>query len=203
MPFIPATDRTKKTAAIGAFNLFMAYQMYSWVPDMSGWVPALMALIGAGLIALTAWRYTIPRPSFAADVSGFSVMGKKKRSWDEYGGVKLRTLRIGFFPIGSWVIVKIGKSVHGSVHIKVTHLSAPVSDMAAEINAYAKHARRAQDLTLALAAIPATQLIGEGTQPTGRCRADPMAPAFQGGNSSPAQSVRTISERLFGRRKVI
>ncbi len=200
----PSDSSYKKAAAIGGFNLFMAYQLYSWAPDMSGWVPAVIAVIGAGLIGQTAWRYAVPKPSFAADASGFSVMGKKKRCWDEYRGVKLRALRIGFFPVGNWVIVKTGKSVlGGSVHIKVTHLSAPAHEMAAQINVYAKHAQRAQDLTLAMAAIPARQMVGNVAQPTGRSRANPMTTAFQGGNSGPVQSVPSLSERLFGRRKVI
>lgn len=222
----PSDSSHKKSFGVGGFCLFMAYQVYSWAPDAAGWTPAVLAMVGVGVIAQTAWRKANPKPSFEADQAGFSVMGKPKRTWDEFRGVSVHSIRVGIFPVAQRLSIKTGKSIlGGSIPINFTHLSGPAKDMATEIQAYGQHAKRKDDLVEAMSAIPATPLTGRMEEPAGRRRADPMPtaaftpsmPDDQAGvaamrapkrhvvrvGAGPVESVPKMSERLFGRRKVI
>ena len=222
----PSDASHKKSFAVGGFMMFMAYQIHTWIPDGSRLTPAMLALAGLGVIAQTVWRKANPKPSFEADAGGFSVMGKSKRPWDEFRGVSVHSIRVGIFPVAQRLSIKTGKTIlGGSIPINFTHLSGPAKDMASEIQSYGQHAKRKDDLVEAMSVLPATPLTGRMDAPAGRRRADPVptaafAPAMSQEQApanamrslrkaqvrvgaGPVQSVPKMSERLFGRRKVI
>lgn len=199
----PSLGSLKKTAGFGAGIVFVSYQFLTWSPDMNGAVPAAIAGIGLFMIAQAGVRYLKPTPSFAADEDGFSVMGKKKRGWDEFRGTSIHTARVGIFPAARWVVISTGKSILGrKAHIKWTHLSAPARDMAAEIEAYAVHAKRKLDLTHALADVPDSAPVQQVAGPR-RSSPQPVVTLANAAGGGPVQSVPSFGERLFGRRKVL
>ena len=208
----PSDASLKKGGALGVFLLFIGYQYLTWSPNGEPIIPAMFALGGLGLIGLCVWRYFKPRPSFEADANGFSVMGKKRRSWDEYRGARIYTMRVGFIPAARWVIVKTGKTIlGGKVHIKWTHLSSNAADMAAEIEAYARIAKLMAEGHAAGAMAPQAQATNSGSihrpqgapTPSPRPAERPYTVAAQAAGSSPVQSVPSFGERLFGNRKVM
>ncbi len=199
----PSRTTLKKTAALGGAYLLGACLLTQWVPEMPIYIPLAVALFGVVMIAQTMWRALRPSPSFKADEHGFIIMGKKRRSWDEFRGVRLHTARVGLVPVAKWVVVQTGRSVIGrNVHIKFTHLSAPAAEMAAEISAYAKHAQRKECLVEALSTLPVPPVergpfVG---QEKPNMTAVPMMARSSEASRGPIQTVPSFSARIFRRR---
>ena len=105
----------------------------------------LLAFFGAaalwGLITSTK-SYINPVPSFAADAEGFSVRGGAKRPWSEFVGVHIKSNRILFIPIASWVVVRVGSGMRGrKLEIRYSHLSGSAMETAHQIQALAARFR--------------------------------------------------------------
>ena len=210
----PSDRSLKKSAGVGGFFMFVAYQFTTWSPDGSIIVPLMFAVFGLALIYPLVKNQIKPSPSFQADEDGFSVMGKPKRTWDEYRGAKVTTIYMWFIPISRSLVIKTGKNILGGrVQINAAHLSAPAKEMAAEIENYARHAQRKESLNEAMSAIPAAPRVSPVASSAGHRRPNPVptpsavqtftTPQPQATTSSPVQSVPKLSDRLFGRRKVI
>ena len=108
---------------------------------------ALWPLIGTVLVLGGTWvavscafRIFRPSPSFAADETGFSVMGKRKQPWERFQGVGVQGVKQHGITTTKWVTIKVGKgpAFARKRHIKWTHLSDSAEDMAAKIFAYAQ-----------------------------------------------------------------
>lgn len=180
----PCEGSHKTAAALGGVNIAGAAVLGAGFA-VPVFVPLALAAIGAVMIAKTARRYANPQPCFEADDVGFTILGGEMRDWSEFRSAAVRHAQSGFSPAPSSIAIKTGTSVLGrDIQIKYTHLSAPVAEMVREINAYAAHAKRKQDLNVAMA----------GILPTGRI---PVT------HSGPVQSVPKLVHRLLGRRRVI
>lgn len=96
---------------------------------------AIAALLG--YICLSA--LFSPKPVLEVDRNGFSVMGRAKRSWEQFQAVEVKTLRIGPLPLARWVVVRAGKSKTFArrLDIRWTHMPAPAAEFAKDISAYA------------------------------------------------------------------
>ncbi|MCW1952307.1 MAG: hypothetical protein KIH44_013185 [Octadecabacter sp.] len=211
----PSDRSLKKAAGIGGFLLFLAFQFKTWSPDGSIVVPLMFTVFGLAMIYPFVKNHLKPSPTFEADADGFSVMGKPKRNWDEYRGVKVNTIYLWFIPISRSLIIKTGKTILGGrIQVNPAYLSGSAKEMAGEIEAYARHAQRKEDLNAAMSGIPATPLVGPVASVEGRRRANPVPTASTGATfaqaqakvssaAGPVQSVPKMSDRLFGRRKVI
>jgi len=116
--FYPAKTSLKKSIAFGLFYLLLAW-IYRSIVDFADIgsigtaVLVVFVVIGAhgllrGLIGLAA-----PKPCFAADGSGFSVRGKKRWRWDELVDVRIRRVRAGPIPVGTWVSLAVKKNGRG------------------------------------------------------------------------------------------
>lgn len=211
------SDSAKKRGLIGAGMLFfLAYQAMTW--SRADELPTLAWIfLGLGVAALVpvARSYVAPRPSFAADASGFSVMGKPKRGWDEFRSAQVRTIRYGIIPISKTVVVKVGKSIlGGSIQIHPAQLSAPAAEMAAEIQRYADFMKVNGDMAVAAGTILqkaeeariARPVARPASGHAGQAEATPLAVrSFKDRlkDGGPISSTPRLSERLFGRRKVI
>mgnify|MGYP000191597412 CR=1 FL=1 len=217
----PSEKTHKTSAALGGVNIAIAIGLWLALPSESLAVAIVMAIAGVAMIAATARRYANPKPSFEADADGFRVLGGKKRDWSEFRGVAVQHSQAVFSIGPGSVVVKTGKSIlGGGTRIKYTHLSAPVAQMVKEIDDYARHAKRKDDLIVAMAAIPAAPLVGQVAGNAGRRRSNPtptaaVAPAMLASRldqpaatrpitgEGPVKSVPSFGERMFGRRKVI
>ncbi|AKS47117.1 hypothetical protein SAMN05444287_3249 [Octadecabacter temperatus] len=211
----PSDRSLKKSAGIGGFALFIALQFKTWSSDGSIAVPLMFAVFGLAMVYPLVKNHLNPAPSFEADADGFSVMGKPKRSWDEYRGAKVHTTYMWFIPISRSLIIKTGKNILGGrVQINPAYMSGPVKDMASDIETYARHAQRKEDLNEAMLTSPASRLVRPVAPPADRRHANPMptatavghsfaSPQSQAASGSPVQSVPKLSDRLFKGRKVI
>ena len=211
----PSDRSLKKAAGIGGFSMFIAFQFKTWSPDGSIVAPFMFSIFGLAMIYPFVKNHIKPAPSFEADEDGFSVMGKPKRNWDEYRGVKVNTIYLWFIPISRSLIIKTGKNILGGrIQLNPAYLSGSAKEMAAEIEAYARHAQRKVDLNEAMSTVPATPVVKPIGSPEGRRRADPVPIATAGQTfaktqtkaalgASPVQSVPKFSDRLFGRSKVM
>lgn len=98
------------------------------------WVLGFLFLAGRILFA-----YFAKKPSFEADNDGFSVMGKGKRPWSDYKGAQVKAIRVYFFPILSWVVVKTGSGMMApSQQIQWGHLSEKPKKMVEKMNNFAR-----------------------------------------------------------------
>ena len=179
---------------------------------------------GLYLLGRAIWGLYRPRPVFHGTRDGFSVNGKKMRPWSEFRGITVHAMSYAFIGLGKFVRVKVGKSILGGhIQINPLQLSGKATDMMVEIEAYARHAKRADDLHAAMAAIPAKPPFSKVAGGDGRRHADPMPAALTAqtnlapkkrdprplrtsatnADAGPVQAVPSFSERLFGRRKVI
>ncbi|SMX45507.1 hypothetical protein [Octadecabacter ascidiaceicola] len=221
----------RRNALIGAGGaLFFALQLGTWTRADS--LPYLMwVFLGLAVMTIvpTILTFVQPVPSFAADREGFSVKGKPKKGWDEFKGVKVQTVRYLFFPLAKNVIIKTGKTVLGrSYSISRVHQSGPAEEMAAEIAAYARAAQLAPAPRVAHADVrmeaprPVQQPVfapeavrpeplhdfglrpkqpQSAAQPVTK-QSDPLMARVQGAGGA-IESVPSLGERIFGRRKVI
>ena len=160
----------------------------------------VLNLLGGWLILYYGYRMLRPKPSFEADMDGFSVQGSKTYPWSQFRGVALHGLSVNFIPSGRWVVVKVGKGILGrKLHIKWTQLSASPKQMVSQIAHFADVAR----------AVEAQEAAPVQAQAAPMSAQRPAQPAPSIGErlkenvGSPVSSVPTLSERLFGRRKVL
>ena len=112
--------------AVGT-RLWQVFGTQSGGPSLAWFWPALF--FAGGLV--TALRALIalvsPRPSFACDGHGFSVMGRKSRPWTDLASVSVRSVSVGFIPAARWVSFRYRKTATGRagrVDIPWTHLPA-------------------------------------------------------------------------------
>ena len=218
----PGADQLLKTAQLGAVYVFAGFQILVWGAPSASIVAYATMVFGAWLIVMAVLRHRNPRPSFEADAKGFSVMGGKPRGWDEFRGVSVHTVRLGFVPILRWVVIKSGHSAFGRrLHIKWTHLSGDARSMAAQIEGYARAAKFAdevEDLRRGAmmfrkapgrveGATPASQPAAIVDRPVAAIPAATMRsspkPAPTPASDAAIRSVAPLRERLFGRRDVI
>ena len=204
------SDSAKKRGLIGVAALFfLAYQAMVW--SRGGGHPTLMwVFLGLGLAGLVPLgrNYLFPRPSFAADAHGFSVMGKTKRGWDQFRGAHVRTIRYGIVPISKTVVIAVGKSVIGRrIQIHPMHLSGSADEMAAEIQAYAQAAKmRAENACSDVPVMEKHEPKPAMAPATTMASVAPQRPrSFEDRlrDGGPISSTPRFSERIFGRRKVI
>ena len=215
-----ASDANRNTAFLKA-GVWMIFSVLALVFTPFGMV------LAAPLFAIGFWFggpelgfQGARHPSFKADTDGFtvgqkfSVTDRHRLSWDEFRGVELRT--VGFVPFLQQRVLVVMTENHGDQKIRQPMMSGTPEEMADVIQDYAKHAMREADLNIALAALPAQPLVGDIGQPFGRRRANPMPTAASGPTfaqmqlastrvmeASPVQAVPRLSDRLFGRRRVI
>ncbi|WP_377511737.1 hypothetical protein [Octadecabacter sp. R77987] len=165
-------------------------------------------------------------PSFTADTEGFvtgqrfTVTDRHRLGWDEFRGVELRTE--GFEPFFAQRVLVIKTANHGEQKIRQQMMSGTPEGMAREISDYARAAQMAKGMRVIVAEIEqserrATQSsaplaqVAQASAPvakpvaarTGPRPQQPVRQAQIGGDASPITSTPRLSERLFGRRKVI
>lgn len=106
--------------------------------DLVYWIGAAWMLGFVFLGGRNLYAFFDKKPSFEADNDGFSVMGKAKRPWSDYKGAQFKTIRIYFFALLSWVIVKTGTGLLApSQQIQWGNLSEKPKKMAEKMNNFA------------------------------------------------------------------
>ncbi len=224
LELFPSDASRLKGFALGLVALFFAYKL-AGAADVENAVWLVWVFGGLGVIGVGAsvWSYLRPRPSFAADIDGFSVRGKRKRSWDDFRSVNVHTVRYWFIPVARNVVIRTGKSVIGGrQHIPNYLMSGSAKEMAAEIAQYVRAVQvERQNGAAAVLQRTAPVMAQAAPQPAKAQRARPNAqqPAAprptrnaqpQGDpfmarlqeSGGAITSVPRMSERIFGRRKV-
>lgn len=132
--FYPDRKRLAAGAALGLILAGIGLKLTSIMGDATA-APMVLALafcgIGALLLLKTLTALIRPRPCFVGDETGFSVMGKPRRGWDELRGVQIRSLTLFMIPANRWVSVEVAKSPRGvsrRLEIPWTHLPGPARD---------------------------------------------------------------------------
>ncbi len=129
-------------------------------------IGVLTVIGGVWVAASCAFRIWRPRPSFAADQDGFSVLGKRKQPWEKFQGVGVQGLKQGGITTNRWVYVKVGKGpvFARKQHIKWTHLSDDAASMAEQIYAFAKKQAVARQMDTLVAEAAGANAIAEATR---------------------------------------
>ncbi len=129
-------------------------------------IGALAVLGGVWVAASCAFRIWRPRPSFAADEEGFSVLGKRKQPWEKFQGVGVQGLKQGGITTNKWVYVKVGKGpvFARKQHIKWTHLSDDASSMAEQIFAFAQKQAVAKQMKGLIAEAAGAEAVADATR---------------------------------------
>lgn len=219
----PSEMNRLKGIALGAVLLLFAYKMAGTAESEAVWVVWLFGLLGGFGFLASAWSYVRPKASFAADMDGFSIRGKRKKSWNEFRSVSVHTVSYWFIPVSRDVVVKTGKSmIGGRKHVPFYLMSGSAKEMAAEISQYVRAVQVAKqrgtddvmqraealmtraprqvvkaEVELPHANAPTTPPIIDVNRPTG----DSFMTRLQE-SGAPVSSVPTLSERIFGKRKV-
>ncbi len=129
------------------------------------------------------WRGS-KRTSFKADADGFTVgqaftiTDRHRLKWDEFRGVELHTEGFGALLSQSVLVVKTASK--GNTKIRQSMMSGTPEDMAEQIEEYARRALLVEEARAGFAT------LNDG-----------------GPRAGPVRSTLRLSERLFGRRKVI
>ena len=165
--------------------------------------------VGLAAIGFGAWHgvrsalgLIRPRPSFAADAEGFSVMGKRKRPWSEFQDIGITKMTYGGITVGKSVFVKVGKGpmLARKQYINWVAQSGSANVMAAQIGAYAQEqavAMRAREMMADPAPAPDVNAVAERVRPEPAASASrKAAPVGAGFETGPIQSTR--GRGLFG-----
>ena len=161
----------------------------------------------------SAYHLANPKPVFDADAEGFSVKGKAKRPWSQFRGVSVYRAQSGLITVGKFVRVKVGKSMlGGNVQIGMTEMSGSAEEMVFKIGAFAE-AMKSGEMALHQYQVPPVGAVVEppkvrpqhaaAPQPEPVFAPRPLAARIQAADAGPVQSVPSMGERLFGRRKVM
>jgi len=229
-----------KGIALGLVLLFFAHKM-ARVSQIEQAIGVVWLLGGLGVFGLGAsiWSYLRPKPSFSADIEGFSVRGKGKKSWDEFRSIGVHTVRYWFIPVTRSVVIKTGKSVIGGrQHIPFHLMNGSAKEMVAEISQYARAVQLERERDAANAMQRAAVVMARASQQSTLCnvethvqkkplmdgdrrdnseRTRPVGMAQRTRRAEPKldpsiarvkqsddaiQTVPSMAERIFGRRKV-
>ena len=146
----PSRKRLYAAATLGAVFLLVGTRLWQIFgaqtggPSLAWFWPALF--FAGGFV--TALRAVIalanPRPAFACNARGFSVMGRKPRPWTDLASVSVRSVSVGFFPAARWVSFAMRKSPAGRggrVDIPWTHLPASAEATARYVEKLAAKSR--------------------------------------------------------------
>jgi len=177
-------------------------------------------ILGLHLTVTHALALANPSPVFEADAQGFSVKRGAKRPWSEFRGVEVYRVRSGMMTVSRTVRIKVGKTMLGGAkQIKWSEMSASPTEMCNTIGRYAEGAQgRARADHMEAAVTGARSISAQPVAPARPARKQMAQPAaapepvmfeqrsfaqrLQDTNG-PVQSTPRLSERLFGRRKVI
>ena len=146
LELFPSDVSRIKGISLGLVFLCLAIKM-AGVAEIKQAIGVVWLLGGLGGLGLAAsiWSYLRPKPSFAADIEGFSVRGKGKKSWGEFHSIGVHTVRYWFIPVARSVVIKTGKSVIGGrQHIPFHLMSGSAKEMVAEISQYVRAVKLAR-----------------------------------------------------------
>ena len=212
----PLKTNLQKGVATGLAGAGLGGYLITLDSDFEWFVIGLFGVLFGGYLAISsAIRLARPMPVFEADATGFSVKGSAKKPWSSFRGVDVHQVKSGLFTVGHTVRIKVGKTMLGRAkQIKWTEMSASASEMSREIERYADAAKiAASDAHIEAVVGSSLDAIEPARRPVRAVDAAPNpAPAtfeprsfaqrLQDTNG-PVQSTPRLSERLFGRRKVI